>query len=707
MAILNSIRKRGVFLIIIIALALFSFILADVIRNGGFSSEKSLTTVATVNGEEMTRDDFMKKVEQSQRTLGPNGSTAQAMNMVWDRELRSVLQNQEYEKLGLTAQQDQVNASLQTGLASNATFQDVDGNYSPAKVQEYIADVQRNNPTAYQQWIDYENGLKDNILQTQYYNLIKAGMRSTLSEGEQQYRFENDKINIDYVFVPYTKIPDTDITVSDSEIGSYIKDNPSDFEVQPQVDIQYVSFSEKPSEEDMQAAKADVAALLNDREVYNSSSKTKEVEKGLKNTTNYAEFVNANSDIGYNDRVWFKSELPANIADTLFAMNEGDIYGPYQQDNTNNLTKVIEVTRLPDSVQSSHMLIRWKGTMRASDAITRSKEDAKKLADSLNALVKKSPSKFEDLAKQFSDDKSNSEKGGDLGYSGPGRMVPAFNDFIFDNKEGSVGVVETDFGYHVVKVGEQKNMQKAIKVATVSKEIEASEKTLNDVFAKASKFEVASQKGDFTEVAKSQELNLKPVNKISNMDASIPGIGNNRSIVNWAFEENSEVGDIKRFSTSDGYVIAQLTRKSPRGLMSVAEASAVVTPKLRNKKKAEKIKAGISGNDLNAIATSQNVTVQNATAITMAAPTLPGAGAEPKVVGAAFAKKAGESTGLIDGEKGVFKVKVTAVNPAPGLENYATYSNQLNSAATPTVNSKVFQALKNAADVEDNRANFF
>ena len=99
--------------------------------------------------------------------------------------------------------------------------------------------------------------------------------------------------------------------------------------------------------------------------------------------------------------------------------------------------------------------------------------------------------------------------------------------------------------------------------------------------------------------------------------------------------------------------------------------------------------------------------MQNATAITMAAPTIPGAGAEPEVVGAAFAKAAGETTSLIAGEKGVFKVRVTAVNNAPALENYASYANQLNSAATPAVNTKVYQALKNAAEIEDNRANFF
>jgi peptidyl-prolyl cis-trans isomerase D len=707
MAILNSIRKRGVFLIIIIALALFSFILADVIRNGGFSSEKSLTTVATINGETLTRDIFMKQVELTQRNLGENGTTAQAMNMVWDRELRNVLQQQQYDALGLTAQKEQLEESLRMGLASNPTFQDTDGVFSALKVQEYIANVKATNPTAYQQWLDYENNLKSGALQTTYYNMIKAGMRSTLSEGEQEYRYQNDKINMQYVYVPYTSIPDTDVSVTDSEIEAYIRNNAADYEQTPQVDVQFVSFSEAPSDADIADAETTITSLLKDREVYNSNINATETLKGLENTQDYQNFINDNSDVPFQDRYFFKSDIPEAIAEDLFATPLNGIYGPYKLGNNNNISKVIGITQMPDSVQSRHILIRYQGSFRASDAISRSKEDAKAMADSIARVLKRNRNKFEALAKTLSDDKSNSDNGGDLGYSGPGKLTKDFNDFIFDNNTGTLGVVETEFGFHVVEVQEQKNKQKAMKFATISKEIEASEKTLNEVFANASRFEVAAQKGDFSQIAKTQELALKPVNKIGALDATIPGVGNNRSIVNWAFEEDVSVGDVKRFSILDGYVVVQLTRKSPKGLMSIAEASALVMPKLRNAYKAKQIMATISGDDLDAIASSQGITVQNATAITMAAPTIPGAGAEPEVVGAAFAKAAGETTSLIAGEKGVFKVRVTAVNNAPVLENYASYANQLNSAATPAVNTKVYQALKNAAEIEDNRANFF
>ena len=337
----------------------------------------------------------------------------------------------------------------------------------------------------------------------------------------------------------------------------------------------------------------------------------------------------------------------------------------------------------------------------------RPKEDAKKLADSILNVVKRDKSKFELMAAKFSEDDSNKDKGGDLGYNPPGRMVPAFDNFTIDNRIGSLGIVETDFGYHVIGVTDQKNIQRAIKVATITKEIEASEKTMNDIFSDASKFEVASQKGDFATLATDQGIDLKPVNKIGKLDANIPGIGNNRTIINWAFEEETKVGNVKRFSVPDGYVIAQLTRKNPKGLLSVAESSATVTPILRNKKKAAKIRESISGTTLQEIATSQNVQVQTATAVTMAAPTMPGAGPEIEVVGTAFGKKAGETTDLIDGKAGVFKVRVLAVNKAPDLESYATYANQLNAKVTPTVNNAVYNALRNSADIVDNRANFY
>ena len=85
MAILNSIRKRGIFLILIIAMALFAFILSDVLTRGGGSSVEN--TIGTVNGVDIDRENFANLVENTQNSMGPNANTNQAMKLVWDREL--------------------------------------------------------------------------------------------------------------------------------------------------------------------------------------------------------------------------------------------------------------------------------------------------------------------------------------------------------------------------------------------------------------------------------------------------------------------------------------------------------------------------------------------------------------------------------------------------------------------------------------------
>jgi peptidyl-prolyl cis-trans isomerase D len=697
MAILNSIRKRGIFLILIIAMALFAFILSDVLTRGGGGGIED--TVATVNGIDIPRQEFAEQVDATQRGMGPNASSNQAVNMVWERELRRVLIEEQYEKLGLTAGADQLNNALGTYLASNPTFQDATGQFSEIRMQEYVADIKANNPTAYQQWLDYVKNTKETVLQNTYLNMLRGGLISTNADGEQAYRFENDKVNIEYVHIPYTSVDDSEVTVSDAEITAYIKDHPKEFEVEPMVDIQYISFEEEPSEEDIAEARTGIEALLNDQYEYNDTI------PGFARTTDYAEFVNTNSDNNYNDRWWFKKDLPESIADTVFGMEVGDIYGPYKVENTWNLTKLIETKQMPDSAKVRHILIPTG--LNPTDSITRTDEQAKKTADSILDIVKRSPSKFKELVGEMSSDVASIKDDGVYDYFGFNAMVPEFRDFAFGMSTGDKGVVKTRFGYHIIDVLGQKNLQKAVKVATITKEIEASEETMNDVFSRATTVEIAAQSGDFTTAAQEQGMSLKPVNRIGEMDSDIPGIGPNRTIVNWAFNEETNVGDIKRFNVSNGYVIAQLTRKNPKGLMSLSEASPVVTPILKNKKKAEKIRSMATGTTLQEVASAMNVTVQTADAVNMANPTIPGAGSEPKVVGAAFGKAAGETTGLIEGKTGVFKVRVLAVNKAPDLDNYASWATQLNAQVAPGINNAVYNALKNEAEIEDNRSLFY
>jgi len=706
MAVLNSIRKRGIFLILIIAMALFAFILSDILTRGGGGSVEN--TIATINGEDIERQEFMEKVEVTQRSLGPNAAPTQAMNMVWDRELRSVLMSQQYEELGLSAQSAHINDALSTYLAGNPTFQDEAGNYSEQKMLEYVALIKENaatNPGPYQQWLDYIEGLKETILQNTYMNMLKGGLTTTLSEGEFQYHFENDKVNLQYVQIPFSSIPDTEIEVSEQEIAQYIKENPEQYEVDPQVDIQYVLIEEKASQQDIDDYRTEMAALLESRVEYNNITKANDTIPGFAEVDAIAQFVNANSDKAFQDRWYFDGQLPEAVADTLWSLEVGEVYGPYQQENTLNLTRILEKRQLPDSAKVRHILIPIG--LNPTDSIARTDQQAEKTADSILQLLQRDRSKFPAIVEAMSSDMGSIDNGGRYDWFPYNRMVAEFRDFSFEQPEGALGIAKTQFGYHIIEVEGQKSFKDVMKLATISKEIEPSEATINEVFSKATSFEIQSMEGDFNEVATEQGLAVRPVNKVGEMDSNIPGVGNFRSVVTWAFNEETEVGDISRFNVPQGYVIAQLTRRNPKGLMSVADASAIVTPTIRNDKKAERIMANASGSTLQEIASSQGVSVQSATAITMASPVIPGAGNEPEVVGAAFGTDPGETTEFIRGKSGVFKVRVTAFNKAPELDNYTSYVNQLNGMIGPTLNNNVYNALKEKADIEDNRATFY
>ena len=164
------------------------------------------------------------------------------------------------------------------------------------------------------------------------------------------------------------------------------------------------------------------------------------------------------------------------------------------------------------------------------------------------------------------------------------------------------------------------------------------------------------------------------------------------------------MGDYKRFAVNGGYAVVQLTQKNKEGLMSVENARPTVAPKLLKDKKAKMIMDGVNASTLEAFASAKGQQVKTANGINMKNPTIAGAGREPLVVGYAFGLKDGESSGLIKGEKGVYMVKRTGFTPAVELPNYQSFANQVGTQKLGAVQSKLYTALKEAAEIEDNRA---
>jgi peptidyl-prolyl cis-trans isomerase D len=711
MAVLNKIRQRSLILILVIALALFSFVIGDLFKNSDALTGGAQDVVATINGIDINRTEFQQKVKNLQDRSGGRQTSTQSMNAIYSQELRKIVLQSEFDALELSVEKDEMRDLLKNSFSSYPEFQDENGTFDVNRLNAFISNLKDlkgdtaplgNFLVNYDSWTNNEQTIAANAVQQTYYNMIKAGLGTTIAEAEDDYLGDARTVDMRYVQIPYTSIADSLVEVTKSDIKAYMNKNEDTYKADASREVVYVEFKEVASKADEDKIKADLLALKKDKAEYNESSKNTVTIQGFDSVSDIEEFVNSNSDIKYNNAFLRTAQLPAVAKDTLMKLSVGDYYGPYKEGEFFKLSKVIGVKQLADSVKVRHILIPNVGGQRADPSITKTREEAQKTADSILAKIK-SGTKFMDLL-ELSSDKVSNEKDGEIEFAYNAGMAAEFKAYAFDNKEGDVDVVGTSFGYHVIEILEQKSFNKTVQIATIAYEIEPSDATLSEVFNKMSKFEIAAKDGDFNELAKERELTLKPIT-FKELDENIPGLGSQREVVRWSFDDDTDIGDFKNFSISNiGFIVAKVVEKKEKGLMSVEDASITAIPEIRKEKKAKIIREKITATTLNDIAKNQGQSARTAAAVTLKNTTLSGAGVEPKVVGAAFGLAEGKTSKLIDGAKGVYVVEVTKINEATKLENYTAIMNRLSTELRNTAQNKVYQALEKAADIEDNRA---
>lgn len=710
MAVLNKIRQRSLVLILVIALALFAFVIGDVFRNLD-STGGPQDIIATVNGEDIKREPFMLAVQNMQQRTGPNTSETQVKNNIYNEELRRIIMSSEFDKLGLTVEKDKMRELLETSFGNYPEFQNQDSIFDVNKMSAFIANLKDIQPQGaplstftinYAQWTNNEQSLANNALTQQYYNLVKAGVNATVTEAEDDYIAGAKTLDLKYVQVPYNTIADSLVTVTKSDIKDYIERNKDTYQVDATREILFVEFKEEASVEDEDALKAELLVLRSDKLEFNESTKGTDTVFGFDNTKNIEAFVNSNSDIKYSADYFRPAQL-GTAKDSLSNTAIGEYYGPYKDAGYYKYSKILDKASKADSVKVRHILIPFAGATSAAPDVMKTNEEAKATADSIYSVLRVNRSKFVDLL-ELSSDKVSNEKEGVIEFAYNQGFAPPFKAYSFDNKKGDMGVVETSFGYHIIEILNQTAFNNTLQLATVARKIEPSEKTNDDVFNAKQKFEIAAETGDFRELAAERNLTVKPVT-FKELDENIPGLGSQRQVVRWAFDNETEVGDYKSFTVAGvGFIVAQLVDVNEEGLMSVEDAAASASIAVRNEKKAEMIRKKIATGALADIAAAQGQTVKNATGVTMSNTTLSGAGAEPKIVGAAFGLGQGEVSKPIDGNRGVYVVEVTKVSEATKLENYAAIIARLSNARKNNVQTKVYSALEAAAEIEDNRA---
>ena len=696
MAVLQKIRQRSLLLILVIGFCLFAFIIGDIFNSGGFNSTSK--DVGSIDGKDISFEDFRIKVNNIEKS-GQGISSTEAANRVWDQEVSVALLTSEFEKLGLRVGEKHLLEVLKAdqNIGGNPLFMNAAGVFDVAKFKEYF----KANPAQAQFLIDREKDADLNAKYQLYNTMIKAAVFTTESEGKFKYEMEANKVNFAYVAGLYSTIKDSDVKITDSEIVDFMKKNGKKFKADESREVEYVLIEDKASAADAAEIKSKMDALLSGSVVYNQATAKNDTVAGFRTTKNAIDFVNSNSDVPYDSTYIAKKDLPAVDADKLFNLAPGAVYGPYVFGDYYCISKSMGM-KPGVNAKASHILIGYEGTQVPNQKEKRTKEQAKAKAESILAQVIANPDSFLMLAFTSSDD-SSAQQGGDLGYFGPNQMVKPFNDFVFNNSIGRVGLVETDFGFHIIKITDK---QDGIRLATVAQKIEASEVTSDKIFTQATKFGMEAANKDFVKAAKDMGLTVAPAVSVKGMDENFGSLGKQRNIVRWAFENGVKEGSVKRFEVANmGHVIAKVKSIDKSGLVAVSVARPYVEQILKNKKKAALIKAKMTGSSLEAIAKSVGSTVQQATDLTMENTMLPNVGPEPKVVGNAFALAANKLSAPIEGNTGVYVVKNISTVKAPALKNHAPYVAKLKTQSASDVN-RVIPALKGNAKIEDNRQQF-
>ena len=339
MAILGQIRKRSFFLILVIGMALFAFVISGVFTsNGGFGSNKP---IGEINGEEIDFEMFNSMVEQAQVVYGLN--TIKAVNLAWEQGLQNQILTQELEKLGIDAGKNQLEQiiSQDQSIALNPIFQNEIGLFDFNLFSNYITQLKSTNPSLYNSWRLQEENFITVAKQKIYFDLIRSSIIQTNIESKIQYHLENDKVNLQYLRIPYENIPDSLFKIKDSEILSYMKKNKDQYEISESKEIEYIYIQDTASEIDINNIISNLEQLRDGFNQLNRVTNNVDYVEGFKDTKEISEFIDIYSDISWDSIYVTREDINSDYDDILFGLNIGQVFGPYKDENFYKISRMV------------------------------------------------------------------------------------------------------------------------------------------------------------------------------------------------------------------------------------------------------------------------------------------------------------------------------------------------------------------------------
>jgi peptidyl-prolyl cis-trans isomerase D len=742
MSVIQSIREKyAKWAVIAIALALLGFILTDYFQAKNKMGAGNSSTLGSVNGKKIDYISFETKLkarEEQQQAMaqqqGQEYSEAQRHQTaegLWNQEVEEIIMTSEFKKVGIDVGKKEFNDYLfgQNPPADlKQRFSDQQGNYDGAAAQNAINQLRRSPNKADRDQLDaYLAALEYGRKLEKYNSLLSNSVYYPKWYVEKQNAETAGLAKVSFVSYPYTKISDSTSTikVSDKEIEEYVSKHKDQFKQTESRSIAYTIFSAAPTAADS----AQIRKQLSNFKAEFTSDTTP------------IKFLSRNgSTIPYADVYVAKSLIKVPSKDSILVLPKGAVYGPYLDDHTYALAKMLDIKTLPDSVKCRHVLISNDVSQGGfADSI------AKKKMDSVEAAIKGGAS-WADMVQKYNPQSDGSRQNkGEMTFSSFDMQQPNFaKEFaqfaLFEGTKGQKKVVKTSFGYHLIEILELKNQEPHYKIAYFAKNIIASDETERMVLEDASKFvsespdlkafeaNIGKSNGRYQ---KSEATNIGP-NDISIQDIDQRmGFGQPvlcRTLVREIYKadkgdviKQERIGDTK---SGYKYVVAAVTdvlkegtqpayiarTGTPGSPMEGIAGTPSVERILKDKKKAEQIRQMIGKpTTLEAAADKFKDSI-----VTVDSVRISGGGkiADAKVLGAIFnsANKGKVISEPIAGREAVYVVRVddltTTSVPGADVEMQKAQMRQ-RAKQMQSLYSSPIKLMRDQATIKDNRRSFY
>lgn len=690
MAVLEKIRSKSVFLLIVIGVALLAFIIGDFL-NSGRSFFGAGTTVAKVDGTKISITDFQRRYEQYNQQLQASNQKvdgAVVQNQVLQDMVTEQLLEEEAEALGIDVTDAEITEAMtgqgavpavvqmarQLGLESPAQLHDLV--FNPGKYGAQDADVAQVRA----QWLEMEKNVTNQLKYQKIGVLLSGAIQANDLDKEAIAADMSTASTVDLVNVPYSSLDNKDFPVSDEELQARYEMEKSQFKTEDEIrKIHYIAVNIVPSQDDL--AKA--------QKLFNSVDSTLRVTTGVESVRNISELT-------INQRTVRSNDVDAATREFIASAAEGAVSAPRFRSDEHSLVKLLSKKMDVDSVNVD--MLQVQGAKKVQDSVLNLLNSGKPFAEVAdNKVAGGQQNMWMNLMQMGVDSKSVEAKK---------KLLAAGSEyFVIDSNDNAA---------LIYRVNEKRAPKQMYEIAEVSYKVFPSDETIDNLRAGLQKYISANNTAKlFADNAIASGYQALEA-EVTAETPQINGIESTRKEVQWAFgAERGSVSSIYDKEGNDKMIAVALDDIIPAGYMPLSDSGvrSVIETKVRNDKKGEKLLADYKGkaSDLAGYAKLMNVPVDTAVTITFSQDFIPVLrNMESKLTAEAPYAKQGSLNGPVKGDQGVFVYKVvknekssTQMTPEQLAQRY---SMSMGSAA---VSRMAVEILKENKDIVNNLIDFY